>query len=203
MAFSSNPATGIYQLTNTVRVAVNGTIAGMFTATGQMAANSIGLDLGNTDTILVRDAANTLAQRNGTNAQAFRIYNTYTDASNYERVAMFWSANDFYIQQQNAGTGAARTLNFGTANTTRWWISSAGHFFANADNTYDIGASGATRPRNLYLGGKATLGATSTGAASLNLPHGTAPSSPVDGDVWTTTAGLFVRINGSTVGPLS
>jgi hypothetical protein len=35
------------------------------------------------------------------------------------------------------------------------------------------------------------------------VPHGTAPTSPVDGDVWTTTAGLYVRINGVTVGPLS
>ncbi len=40
-------------------------------------------------------------------------------------------------------------------------------------------------------------------AASLRIPHGTAPSSPNDGDIWTTTAGLFVRINGVTVGPLS
>lgn len=45
--------------------------------------------------------------------------------------------------------------------------------------------------------------ATAAARAGLNLPHGTAPSAPVDGDMWTTTAGLFVRINGSTVGPLS
>jgi len=42
-----------------------------------------------------------------------------------------------------------------------------------------------------------------TAGASINLPHGAAPTSPVNGDMWTTTAGLFVRINGSTVGPLS
>lgn len=44
--------------------------------------------------------------------------------------------------------------------------------------------------------------ATTTGAASIRLPHGTAPSAPVDGDIWTTTAGVFARINGSTTGPL-
>lgn len=37
----------------------------------------------------------------------------------------------------------------------------------------------------------------------LRMPHGSAPSSPVNGDMWTTAAGLFVRINGVTVGPLS
>lgn len=45
--------------------------------------------------------------------------------------------------------------------------------------------------------------ASTTSLASLNVPHGSAPTTPVDGDIWTTTAGLYVRINGSTVGPLS
>lgn len=44
--------------------------------------------------------------------------------------------------------------------------------------------------------------ASASGTAGLNLPHGTAPTSPVNGDIWTTTAGLFVQINGGTVGPL-
>lgn len=45
--------------------------------------------------------------------------------------------------------------------------------------------------------------ASSTTRAGLNLPHGAAPTSPVDGDVWTTSAGMYVRISGVTVGPLS
>lgn len=45
--------------------------------------------------------------------------------------------------------------------------------------------------------------ASTTAAASIRLPHGAAPTSPVNGDMWTTTAGLFVRINGGTVGPLT
>jgi hypothetical protein len=46
-----------------------------------------------------------------------------------------------------------------------------------------------------------TTAATSTTRAGLNLPHGTAPTAPTDGDVWTTTTGMFARINGGTVGP--
>lgn len=34
--------------------------------------------------------------------------------------------------------------------------------------------------------------------ASFQLPHGTAPATPGNGDLWTTTAGLFVRLNGAT-----
>lgn len=45
------------------------------------------------------------------------------------------------------------------------------------------------------------LQAPTTGAATINLPHGAAPSSPINGDCWTTTGGLYCRINGATVGP--
>lgn len=48
------------------------------------------------------------------------------------------------------------------------------------------------------ISGRTTIAASSTGNANLNLPHGTAPTSPVNGDVWTTTSGLYARINGST-----
>lgn len=47
------------------------------------------------------------------------------------------------------------------------------------------------------------LPASTASLSSLRIPHGSAPTSPVDGDIWTTTAGLFVRVNGVTVGPLS
>jgi hypothetical protein len=48
-----------------------------------------------------------------------------------------------------------------------------------------------------YTGKVITL-LSGTGGAGLNLPHGAAPTSPVNGDVWTTTAGTFWRINGAT-----
>ncbi len=44
---------------------------------GGIKANSVIFDVANQDVVLIRDAANTLAQRNGTNAQAFNLYNTY------------------------------------------------------------------------------------------------------------------------------
>lgn len=44
--------------------------------------------------------------------------------------------------------------------------------------------------------------ASAVGGAGFRLPHGTAPTTPTNGDVWTTTAGIYVRVNGATVGPL-
>lgn len=40
--------------------------------------------------------------------------------------------------------------------------------------------------------------ASTTGVSSLRIPHGVAPSSPVNGDLWTTTSGAFAYINGVT-----
>jgi hypothetical protein len=61
----------------------------------------------------------------------------------------------------------------------------------------------------VFGGGAATFAGTviapaaTASLAPLRIPHGTAPTSPTDGDMWTTTAGLYIRINGATVGPLS
>jgi hypothetical protein len=62
------------------------------------------------DLFIARDAANTLAQRNAANAQTFRLYNTFTDASNYERGFLRWSSNVFEVGPEAAGTGTARPM---------------------------------------------------------------------------------------------
>ena len=70
------------------------------------------------DLALFRDAANTLAQRNSTNAQTFNIYNTYTDASNYERGFMKWNSNVLEVGTEAAGTGTWRGVRIVT---TGWF----------------------------------------------------------------------------------
>jgi hypothetical protein len=72
---------------------------------------------GTNDVRLFRDAANTLAQRNGTAAQAFNLYNTYTDASNYERGFLKWNSNVLEIGTEAAGTGTARQIRLITSNS--------------------------------------------------------------------------------------
>ena len=62
------------------------------------------------DVALNRDAANILAQRNGTNAQTYRLYNTYTDASNYERGFFQWNSNVLELGTEGAGTGSEKPV---------------------------------------------------------------------------------------------
>ena len=120
------------------------------------------------DLFLNRDAANTLAQRNGVNAQTSNIYNTDDGAGNAEWLSLGFSSDDATIQVAKSGTGVARPLFLrgqtlflgGAAGSNHWKISTAGHFLTQADNTYDIGAASANRPRNGYFSG--TIAATGT-----------------------------------------
>jgi hypothetical protein len=49
--------------------------------------------------------------------------------------------------------------------------------------------------------GKLNTVASTTATAGLNLGAGTAPTTPVNGDLWATTTGVYARINSATVGP--
>lgn len=104
------------------------------------------------DIFLNRDDAGVLAQRNGTNAQALRIYGTFTDTSNLRRLSLdMTTAGVATIAALGLGTGvASNELVFGVNALTPWKINASGHILAGTDNTYDIGASGANRPRVIY-----------------------------------------------------
>lgn len=120
------------------------------------------------DVRLSRDAANTLALRNGVNSQTLNVYNTYTDASNYERGIFNWSkiANRLVIGTEVAGTGTPRAMEF-QSNTivftmngvSTWYMLAGGSWQPVTDATYDFGQA-SYRVRNGYFSGYVSLGAT-------------------------------------------
>lgn len=69
----------------------------------------------------------------------------------------------------------------------------ASTYFTIASAASKANLSGAT-----FTGLVGTVASTTT-TAGFRIPHGTAPTAPVNGDIWTTTSGLLARINGSTV----
>lgn len=86
------------------------------------------------------------------------------------------------------------------ATPTGGGLSSGMLFYSGTSLSFSIGSTAKLRINSSSVTGFAKIVtlASSTSGAGINLPHGAAPTSPVDGDVWTTTAGLFVRINGVT-----
>lgn len=154
----------------------------------------------------------------------YGIYGGTTASSSATALNQFISdprtvAAAFTLTTLNHYSTNAPTIGAGSSITTQTGYN-VGSGLTGATNNYGFRgqiAAGSNR-YNLYMDGTAqnylagvtgigstpastsylTLGASTTGVSSLNMPHGTAPSSPVNGDLWTTTSGAFVRINGTT-----
>jgi hypothetical protein len=119
------------------------------------------------------DGTGVVALRNGTNAQTFRLYNTFTDASNYERGFMRWNSNVLEIGTEAGGTGAARDfrlvgalsaiIDCGSSGTTQ--LRSAGTTKINIGNSVVVSTLfRITSVGSLRLEGSATpSSATATG----------------------------------------
>ena len=175
--FNNSGVVGEYTITGTGNVVMSASPTLTGTAVLENASLSGSINF-NSDTYLTRDAANTLAQRNGANAQTLRVYNTYTDASNYERGFLGWISNRLDLSTENLGTGGARAIGIrgktgvylsGDAATFHWFVNTNGHFLAYTDNTYDIGASGANRPRNIFTAADIFSGRHLAAAASGSI----------------------------------
>lgn len=78
----------------------------------------------------------------------------------------------------------------------------------NVDNTSDLLKPISTDTQNALnlkadkasptFTGKVTTAASVVGSSGLNIPPGVAPTTPVAGDIWTTSAGVFARIGTTT-----
>ena len=77
-------------------------------------------------TSLHEDSANILASRNSTNAQTFRVYNTYTSSTNFETLQFKAVAASSYQIGSAVGSagGSNRDLNFGSWDTAGTFASS-------------------------------------------------------------------------------
>ena len=73
----------------------------------------------NRDLFLLRDGAGILGQRNATNAQAFRLYNTFTSSTNFERLNFRWASNEFILDAEAGSAGGTlRGIKIGSATSS-------------------------------------------------------------------------------------
>jgi hypothetical protein len=126
----------------------------------------------------------------------------YQGADFASRVRFDSGGLNFDTAPSGAGGGA---ITF----TTRFKVTQAGNFIAGTDAVSDIGASGANRPRDVFIsrnflaGGSITGGLRAAGSASnaglvLDNYVATDPISPNHGELYTKTSELKVRLNGAT-----
>ncbi len=120
LGFSGEINTGFYRSgAGAVKFTAAGSDGLQFTALAIRNFNDTGaLQLGSSSSTffqITRDGPHAGAQRNGTNAQIYRLYNTYTDSSNYERLGLNWSSNVLLINAEAAGSGTQRNISLQSA----------------------------------------------------------------------------------------
>jgi hypothetical protein len=131
---STTPATiitcGGSGLTWTARTRTGGGVGVNFSGVvgvGTSLQFGTGTGTGNGDITISREAANILAQSNGLNAQTFNIYNTFTSATNHERLRLAWASNVAILgTEKGSGGGTARALELQTDGVTRMHLSTGG-----------------------------------------------------------------------------
>ncbi len=121
---------------------------------------------------LLTAVANILHLRNGANPQIFEVFNTYTDASNYEICGTGFAGNEAFLFSLGVGSGQARPIRI-EAGGFGWKITTAGHFLTKDNGTQDIGDGAGHDPRNIYAGSVITPSVT----AAVSQTYG--PSSGV------------------------
>lgn len=196
-SFTSDPNTGMCNVQADVLGLVAGGVSHAAVSSSashgslQVSTNGIGFAASisaASDIFLARDAANTLALRNGTNAQTFRVYGSY-DGTNNRGLEFVGSGSGSVATIRSLATGTFASGGYGllldTADVSGQIairIAGGDKFRASnttllayddlifaTDNTYDIGASGATRPRNVYVGTNIVAGGdmSATGAMTV------------------------------------
>jgi hypothetical protein len=160
------------------------------------------------DVLLTNDRSNELTSNSGSSRPSYAVVNTvWVDTTSSPWIwKMFNGTADIVIGSLNPTSLVFTPSNLPTITAAGTTYSPASPLTAtnvqdginqvvaiiNALNTVFLPLAGGT------LTGKLITIAGATSAASANLPHGVAPTTPVNGDIWTTTAGIFARINGVT-----
>lgn len=150
----------------------------------------------------------TIASLGSTTVAASNTGVTYTNLATLYIAGAPTAGTNVTITNPYALYVAAGASYFGGAVTYGAGLTLGGNLLFNPDNTYDIGASGATRPRNLFLAGAATIGGNTTMAGTLTVDSTTDSSSTTTGSIQTdggvgVVKSLYVGGNGRFSGNMT
>jgi hypothetical protein len=222
MADSTSPIDQIVEGTGAVRMANENFDAGSNTMTGGRRASGItgllkfavyggrvgGVVGSNTEVTLTASSTNYIVRK-----KSDGVVSTATGTTNWDDSTNYWrlysvvtntTAVTSYSDERLSATGLFGLAGASTpgGSTSQIQYNNAGALSGSANFTWD-NANNRVNTVNLTATGLILTAASASGGAGFRVPHGAAPSAPVDGDLWSTTSGLFARINGATVGPFA
>jgi hypothetical protein len=137
----------------------------------------------------------------GTMSTATAADYSTTTAANALYYPLSGNPSAFLVAADIAGKAPLASPDF-TGNVTITSNSASAALTITQDGAGDIlrlnDVSGDTTFTFVDAAGKVNTVAATTASAGLNISHGVAPTTPVNGDIWTTTGGVFARINAGT-----
>jgi len=158
------------------------------------------------------DVADNLEERNGTSAQNFRVYSSYSSATSWDRISLGSEAiggtNYNVLRSEDSNSGNALSLGMHIGSTIKWFFGSDGSLKPNSDNSYDMGTDTGQAMRsvfaktsfNIYSNGRqdfefANDGTNGTGQNLLAVYNNTA--SGVQTAATSSTDGVIGLVSGS------
>jgi hypothetical protein len=160
---------------------------------------------------LFQEDANDLGEYNGTTAQNFHVYSSYTNNSTWQRTSLGYDATDNYavVRSENSTSGAAPGLGFWVNSGLKWVVDASSNFKPWTDQTYNVGSFNSSgsgsglRPGTVYVAGNATSGSGfelgKFASESYELCNDATNGTIVNGLAVLTTAGCAAKPSSAVV----
>lgn len=142
------------------------------------------------------DLADNLEERNGGNAQNFRVYSNYVNSTTWDRISLgsetIGTTNYNVLRSEDATSANALSLGMHIGSSIKWFFVSNGAFKPNSDNSYDIGTDSGQAMHSVFA--KTSFNIYSAGRQDFEFPNDTTNG---------TTLNLLATYNSSASGALT
>ncbi|MFZ0683946.1 MAG: hypothetical protein WAM89_00255 [Terriglobales bacterium] len=115
--------------------------------------------------------ADNLEERNGGNAENFRVYSNYGDNSTWQRASIGFDGPDNYavLRSENAASGSAPGLGFWIGSGLKWVIDAAGNSKPWTDNLLNLGSDSGNAAKSIFA--KTSFNSVVYGRNDFEIPN--------------------------------
>jgi hypothetical protein len=117
------------------------------------------------------DPADNLEQRNGSVAQNFRAYSSFTSNTSWQRTSVGFDATDNYavVRSENATSASAPGLGFWIGSGLKWVVDAAGTFKPWTDNIFNVGSDSGNAAKSVFA--KTSFNSVVYGRNDFEIPN--------------------------------
>jgi Lower baseplate protein N-terminal domain len=119
------------------------------------------------------DPADNLEELNGSTAQNFRVYSSYTNNTTWQRTSLGFDATDDYsvVRSENATSASAPGLGLWTGSGLKWVVDPTGIFKPWTDNQFNLGSDTGNAPKSIFA--KTSFNTVTSGRNDFEIPNDT------------------------------